>query len=247
MNRFVTALTILALRLSGYSHVHAFTPAKILTGLMVQSNGQDILNKSWLHAATTDEIDAVSSMRAGEIKKELESYGISTAAFLEKSELVEALVDARAKGLQPKQSSQSQPKSTASTTTTTTSESSSSTSSSSSTTSTDSTTTRQVRLQEEMEKLKNVKASEMKKELEERGISTASFFEKSEFLKALAEARVDGIDNKKKKKKRRDDDGEGYAEYANVVNGEGYAEYANVEVITDDSAGPRRKQAEPSG
>merc|ERR1712194_286137 len=33
----------------------------------------------------------------------------------------------------------------------------------------------------------------MKKELQSLGISTASFFEKNEFAKALAEARVDGI------------------------------------------------------
>ena len=33
----------------------------------------------------------------------------------------------------------------------------------------------------------------MKKELQEYGISTKSFFEKTEFIKALAEARVDGV------------------------------------------------------
>jgi hypothetical protein len=37
-------------------------------------------------------------MRAGAIKQELESYGISTKAFLEKSELVAALVQARKDG-----------------------------------------------------------------------------------------------------------------------------------------------------
>lgn len=64
-------------------------------------------------------------------------------------------------------------------------------------------------------------SGELKKELQERGISTKSFFEKSEFVKALAEARVDGIDKKPK---------------------EGYAEYADVEVLTDDRSGPRPKQ-----
>lgn len=185
-------------------------------------------------AATTDEIEAVSSMRAGEIKKELESYGISTASFLEKSELVNALVDARAKGLKPKER-------------TTSSSSSSSVRNdeeepSNATTSTpvDDGRPREERLKEEMEKLKEMKASEMKKELIERGISTASFFEKSEFLKALAAARVDNVQNTsgKKKKKRRDGN----------VDEEGYAEYTNVEVLTDDSAGPRPKGgSSPSG
>ena len=41
----------------------------------------------------------VSSMRVGEIKEELESMGISTSRFLEKSDLVEALEKARADSL----------------------------------------------------------------------------------------------------------------------------------------------------
>jgi hypothetical protein len=45
----------------------------------------------------------IQSMRAGEIKKELESYGISTKAFLEKKEMIEALRQARAEGLHPRQ------------------------------------------------------------------------------------------------------------------------------------------------
>ena len=35
---------------------------------------------------------ALESMRAGEIKKELEEYGISTKAFLEKKELIESRI-----------------------------------------------------------------------------------------------------------------------------------------------------------
>lgn len=169
-------------------------------------------------------------MRAGEIKKELESYGISTVSFLEKSELVDALVDARAKGLIPKENTKA--------TTSSTRETSAETATSSSTSvPTDDGRPREERLKEEMEKLRDMKASEMKKELEQRGVSTASFFEKSEFLKALAEARVDNVQGTggKKKKKRRDGD----------VNEEGYAEYSNVEVITDDAAGPRKKGGSP--
>ena len=163
-----------------------------------------------MHCVFSSTTDEVASMRVGEIKKELESYGISTRSFLEKSELVEALTKARADGLQPKK--------TVSTT-------SPSSSSGSKTTSPEpeivDSRPREERLKEEIENCQKMKAGELKKELEERGISTKSLFEKSEFVKALAEARVDGVDKRPK---------------------EGYAEYANVEVLTDDSAGPRKRQ-----
>eukprot|EP00957_Ditylum_brightwellii_P051110 3875138-Ditylum_brightwellii.AAC.1 len=79
--------------------------------------------------------------------------------------------------------------------------------------------------------LQAMKASELKKELEERGISTKSFFEKSEFVKALAEARVDNIT-------KSSSGGDG------SVDEEGYAEYTNVEVLTDDASGPRKRSSE---
>ena len=166
----------------------------------------------------------IEEMRAGAIKQELESYGISTVSFLEKKELVEALTKARADGLQPK-------KQTTTTTTTATSGSDSATDSSTSTTSSESTSSsdsrpREERLQEEMEKCSKLKAGELKKELQERGISTTTFLEKSEFVQALAQARVDGVSK---------------AESSSSNNEEGYAEYSNVEVLTDDSAGPRPK------
>lgn len=45
----------------------------------------------------------------------------------------------------------------------------------------------------ETSKCQSMKVSELKKELEALGISTTSFFEKSDFVKALAEARADGV------------------------------------------------------
>lgn len=160
----------------------------------------------------------IQSMRASAIKQELESYGISTKSFLEKKELVAALEKAREDGLEPIQTR---------TTKQETNDSSSSTGSESSSKRTSTATQesednrpREVRIKEEMEKLSSMKASEMKRELQERGINTKSFFEKSEFMKALAEARVDNAQNNK----------------------EGYAEYTNVEVLTDDASGPRKKQ-----
>lgn len=156
-------------------------------------------------------------MRAGEIKQELESYGISTKSFLEKKELVEALTKAREDGLKPKETT------TTTTTTWSSSTSSSSSSSSSSSKKKEDSRPREERLAEEIETCSKMRNSELKKELESLGISTSSFFEKSEFVQALAEARVDG------KQKT-----ENYAEYS----------AAQVEVLTDDSSGPRKRGQE---
>ncbi len=125
-------------------------------------------------------------MKAKEIRQELESYGISTKSFFEKSELVEALVKARMDGKTPVEKTVNGTdgrfdSKTASTASATSSSSSSGTSS------------RLVRIQKEMDKCKSMKVGELKKELESYGISTKSFFEKSEFVRAVAEARVDGV------------------------------------------------------
>jgi len=134
----------------------------------------------------------VGSMKAGDLTKELKSYGISTKSFLEKSELVDAVNKARAEGKSPKANGKEAP--SESTSKSTDSSSSKSTDSSSSK-STDSSSSkpRSERLAEEMVKCKSMKVGELKKELQSYGISTKSFFEKSEFVKALAEARVDGV------------------------------------------------------
>ena len=154
-------------------------------------------------------------MRVGEIKEELESYGISTRSFLEKSELVEALEKARADGLKPKTEEKKEKKKKKR-------RSGDDDSSPSASATEEPSKPREERLQEELENCRQMKAGELKKELEERGVSTRSFFEKSEFVQALAEARVDGIEKK---------------------NEEGYAEYTEVEVLTDDNSGPRNTQA----
>ena len=65
----------------------------------------------------------------------------------------------------------------------------------------DTNNTRKGRIKVEQTKLKDSSMSvkEMRNELESLyGISTKSYFEKSEFVKALAEARVDGMKKKKK-------------------------------------------------
>ena len=48
------------------------------------------------------------------------------------------------------------------------------------------------RIKQEIEKCSKLKVGELKKELESAGVSTKSYFEKSEFIKAVAELRVDG-------------------------------------------------------
>lgn len=176
--------------------------------------------------------EEIKSMRVGAIKQELESYGISTRTFLEKSELVDALITARKEGKEPI--------STQTTTSTTSSSSSSNTSSATETSSSTSTTTtatptnpeeRQQRIKEEQEKCKGMKVGELKSELESLGVSTKSFFEKSEFVRALAEARVDGVKKSKKKKRRTVSDDDEVEEVT-----------AKVEVITNDD-GPKTKKS----
>mmetsp|Transcript_35993 Transcript_35993/g.40165 ORF Transcript_35993/g.40165 Transcript_35993/m.40165 type:complete len:340 (+) Transcript_35993:67-1086(+) len=175
-----------------------------------------------VYASTGTGTDDISSMRAGEMKKELESYGISTVSFVEKSELVKALEKARAEGLTPESPSTSKTKKKK--------KRRSSSSSSIDEDEDDTTKPREERLADELENCRAMKAGEMRKELEGLGISTKSFFEKTDFVTALADARVDGVGKKAE---------------------EGYAEYSNVEVLTDDASGPRppssQQQQQPEG
>ena len=153
------------------------------------------------HMSNVD-MDEISSMRVGELKKELELLGVSTKSFFEKNELVEALVKARSEGRKPRESvftSSQAPENGFSSA---------------------SSASRDEKIANEMEACKSMKASELKAELESMGISTKSFFEKSEFVKALAEARVDGIKK-------------------NNESNEDYAEYTNVEVLPADGPGPK--------
>ena len=63
----------------------------------------------------------------------------------------------------------------------------------SSSTKSDSGKTRAERIQEEMDKAKSMSVGDLRKELTSRGIKTNAFFEKSDFVKAYAEAIVDGV------------------------------------------------------
>ena len=145
----------------------------------------DGINRRCFHLqmATLPDIE---SMRAAELRKELQSYGISTKSFLEKTELVDAVIKARKDGktpvAEPSKSSDDEKSSTGA--------------------------TREEKIASELKNCSSMKVGELKKELESLGISTKSFFEKSEFVRALAEARVDGVKAKgssKRKSKSREE------------------------------------------
>jgi len=141
---------------------------------------------SWnLHqmmTATNEDLEReVSAMRAKDIRQELESYGISTKSFFEKGELVDALVKARGEGRTPVGGGANGDAATSASGGGGAGGGASAGGSS-----------RSQRIQEEMEKCKGLGVGELKKELESYGISTKSYFEKSEFVRAVAEARVHG-------------------------------------------------------
>mmetsp|Transcript_33795 Transcript_33795/g.70258 ORF Transcript_33795/g.70258 Transcript_33795/m.70258 type:complete len:271 (-) Transcript_33795:122-934(-) len=188
--------------------------------------------RTQLHAASPPDI---KEMRVGELKKELESYGISTKSFLEKREMVEALEKARAEGQKPigiadadddkevEEAKKSEEKKTADSKqqtaktqtkdkkgkvksekeekdkTKSESKSKSTKDKKEETSSDQPKESRSERLQKEMEKAKQMKVGELRSALKERGIRTTSFFEKSEFVRAYAEAIVDGTTSAKAK------------------------------------------------
>ena len=156
------------------------------TGMDAFSCNHPAQRRNIIMRAATSEKDMeaeINNMRVKEIRDELESYGISTKSFLEKKELAEALLAARKEGKTPIKDTNEASSSSSSSSASSTAEGSSNNSS----------VNRQERLQKEMEKCKSMKVSDLKKELESYGLSTKSYFEKSEFVRAVAEARVDGV------------------------------------------------------
>ena len=156
-----------------------------------QIRNRNILTPNLAVTTSSDEElhNEINSMKAKDIRQELQSYGISTKSFFEKSELVDALVAARKEGRTPVVNGAT----TTSSSSGDDAASSETTTSASSGSSSGGAANRQERLNEEMEKCKTMKVGELKKELESYGVSTKSFFEKSEFVRAVAEARVDGV------------------------------------------------------
>jgi hypothetical protein len=146
----------------------------------------------------------IQDMKLKEMKAELESYGISTRTFLEKREFLDALKKARDEGMTPVNGSSS----TSSNGQTVNNgeagkgfkkeEAQTTTNRNDVKTNNDQKTpkgtgNRQQRLEEELEKAKNMKVGELRQRLKDMGINTKAFFEKSDFVKAYAEAIVDGV------------------------------------------------------
>jgi predicted HTH domain antitoxin len=127
------------------------------------------------------ELPDIMSMKATEMRKELMSYGVPTKSLFEKSEFAEALKQARTEGKKEKE-----PKAASSTSSSSSTDSGGGSSSSSS-----SSSSREERYNEALKAAKTMKVLDLKKELQARGIKTSSFFEKSEFVTAYAEAVAD--------------------------------------------------------
>jgi len=188
---------------------------------------------------TDSPVNELSGMNASDMKKELESYGISTKSMFDKKEFENALKEARVKnGLEKevttmnskekkngvwgssktkREKLSSKWKNVASATkqaldslkenpfpgSTSTENGSPSTKSSPSTTTTSSSsneksTSREERYNLALEEGATMKLSNLKKELQDRGISTNSFFEKSDLVKAYANAIADNSEPKAK-------------------------------------------------
>jgi hypothetical protein len=122
----------------------------------------------------------IAEMKVQDIRAELESYGISTKSFFEKREFVEALEKARSEGKVPISSDR-----TSSTKDSTVKEETRTA------TGTNNDQTK-FNYEEEMQKASTMKVSDLKKELQSMGVSTNTFFEKTEFVKAYVEALQSG-------------------------------------------------------
>lgn len=142
---------------------------------------------AWLASSASETLPEISSMRISELKQELEAYGISTKSFLEKKELVEALLKARDESMTPVTTENTSSSSSTSTKKTKKGKKGAPGAASK---------TREEKIAEEIEKCQTMKANEIKKELVSMGISTQGLLEKKEFVQRLAEARVDGIAKK---------------------------------------------------
>mmetsp|Transcript_4486 Transcript_4486/g.8615 ORF Transcript_4486/g.8615 Transcript_4486/m.8615 type:complete len:228 (-) Transcript_4486:1672-2355(-) len=179
MNQLFTLLLIVSTLLF---RTHGFTPHFAIAKRTAPPQRLSPLSFS------ASALPEVEKMKASELRKELQSYGIATKTFFEKTELIEAVNNARAEGKKP--------------ITDRSPDEGTSTGSSSS-------KSREERIADEIEKCKQISVGELKKELQSYGVDIKSFFEKSEFVGAVAEARVDG----KKKKAQKSTGGSRVEEY----------------------------------
>lgn len=126
----------------------------------------------------------ISKMKVSELRQELESYGIPTKSFLEKRDLAAAVEEARKRGAKP---------------------SSPSSSPSPNDSNSSSTKSRDERLAEEIKKANKMRVKELKEHLQELGVNHRVFLEKQDFVRAYAEAIVDGVETPKRGSRRNDE------------------------------------------
>jgi len=147
----------------------------------------------------TEELPPIDSMCGWKMMQELQSYGINTKDLTDDFQLKEALIQCRAEGFVPIQgkgaTSNSDPRAVKGSNKPTQQWS----------------YAQRGMIWEEMTECEKMRASELKRELEERGVNTKIFLEKKEIVQAVAEIRAE----------------------------EGYTVYKDVELITDDVTGPR--------
>lgn len=139
-----------------------------------------------LRSSVEDLKEEINSMRAGAIKKELESMGISTRGFFDKGELVNELVRAVMEGKTPGAAASSNAASSPSP-----SPSPSASSASASPAPSNADPQRAGFVAKEFERTTVLGLSELKQKLESYGVNTASYTEHKDFAQALAEIRVD--------------------------------------------------------
>ncbi|KAL3924770.1 MAG: hypothetical protein SGARI_005970, partial [Bacillariaceae sp.] len=150
----------------------------------------------------------VSEMRAGEMKQELESYGVSTKSMFDKAEFEKSLLEARFEQatlgvdeIKERINNGSETATTDSDTKRKTTWGKPRTERTKAQESSAKDETKQKfdnAFQEGMAK----KISELKQELKDRGVSTSAFFEKVDMAKAYAESIADNVFNNKKSTKK---------------------------------------------
>jgi hypothetical protein len=156
--------------------------------------------------------DAINSMHIKDIREELASYGVDASSIFEKKELIEALINARREDYIKREfliediADDTTPESTWNPSSEDTpdldkqnekswfAQGLEDMASKFNTTLKDK--VRQERIKLEMKNLQNAKVQELKDELTSYGVSN-KYLEKAEFVRAVAEARVDGLKKKK--------------------------------------------------
>jgi hypothetical protein len=159
--------------------------------------------------------NVINSMHMKDIRDELATYGVDCSSIFEKNELVDALIKARYDHWMQKEFEENDSTFADKAYTWNDNEAENSSHTDDRDTASDNEAktftfkqgledmadilkdnVRKERIKLEMAKLKDMKVQELRKELESYGVPTKGYFEKSEFTKAVAEARVDGVKKK---------------------------------------------------